>query len=415
MKSIKNKLSLATCTLLSGGAQQAFAIDNAWDLDSSFLYYSEANDRVTVGKAIAHLKGDLSDNDTATIGLVLDTISGSTPTGAIRSSNSAITFTSASGANGISAEGTVPDIVKFSDARLAFNLDWEHTASRLRKFKYGGSLSVENDYQSYGANISMTQDTENRDTTYTYGFAYSLDKIYRKNGGTPEPMSETVDNIVLSDGERFIYDGIVGISKVLNKRTVGQLNFSLGYSDGYHSDPYKVVSQADVVSLSDPSIGEYSYSEITRYYESRPTSRLRSSVYTSMAHQYGERDELIHASYRLYGDDWGIIAHTFDLTHRRPLGKGSFLQPHFRFHIQSAADFFMHHIPNDGSPLPEFASADYRLDSLTSVTVGIQYGRILGNNGKLRVRFEYLNQQAKEAEYDENTAIVAQVSYRKLF
>jgi hypothetical protein len=134
-----------------------------------------------------------------------------------------------------------------------------------------------------------------------------------------------------------------------------------------------------------------------------------------MAHQYGERNEVIHASYRFYWDDWGIAAHTLDLTHRRPLGKGRFIEPHFRYHVQTAADFFMHHIPDDGTPLPEFASADYRLDSMTGVTIGIQYGRAIGSTGKLRVRLEYIDQQFEEAEYDENTAVVAQVSYRKLF
>ena len=406
---------MATCTLLAGGSQQAMAIDNAWDLDSSLVYYSEADDRVTVHKAIAHLSGDISDDDIATVNLVLDTMSGSTPTGAIASNSSAISFTSASGAGGITAEGTVPDKVEFDDTRLAFSLDWEHSSSRLRRFKYGGSLSVEKDYQSYGASIAMNQDTENRDKTYTFGFAYAFDKIYRKTGGTPEPLSSTDDNSILGDGERFVYDAIVGVSKVLNKRTVAQLNYTLGYSDGYHTDPYKVISQADIVSQSDPLIGEFSYGEIDRFYESRPTSRLRNALYTSMAHQYGERNEVIHASYRYYWDDWGIGAHTIDLTHRRPLNSRSYLEPHFRYHIQSAADFFMHHIPNDGNPLPEFASADYRLDDTTGITVGIEYGQTIGASSKLRVRFEYIDWQHEDAEYSETTAMVLQASYRKLF
>lgn len=415
MKAIRGKLSLATCTLLSGGTQQAMAIDNAWDLDSSLVRYSEADDRVTVNKAIAHVTGDISDNDTATINLVLDTMSGATPSGAVASNSSAISFTSASGAGGITAEGTVPDKVKFSDTRLAFSLDWEHSISRLRKFTYGGSLSVENDYQSYGVSVAMAQDTENRDTTYNFGFAYAFDKIFRKTGGTPEPLSSTDDDIILSDGERFVYDAIVGVSRVLNKRTVGQLNYTISYSDGYHTDPYKVISQVDVVSQSDPAVGTFSYGEIDRFYEGRPTSRLRNTIYTSMAHQYGERNEVIHASYRYYWDDWGISAHTLDLTHRRPLGRGSYLEPHFRYHVQTAADFFMHHIPFDGSPLPEYASADYRLDATTGVTVGAEYGKTLSSNSKLRIRLEYIDWQHEEAEYDETTAILTQVSYRKLF
>ena len=33
MKSIKQKLSLASCTLIAGGSQTAMAINNAWDID----------------------------------------------------------------------------------------------------------------------------------------------------------------------------------------------------------------------------------------------------------------------------------------------------------------------------------------------------------------------------------------------
>jgi len=141
MKSIKQKLSLATCTLISGGSQSAFAIDNAWDLDSSYLYYSEADDRVSVNKAIAKLSGDITDDDRATISLVLDTMSGATPSGTVRSKTSSVsTFTSASGASTNIGGSTSPDKVDFSDTRLAFSLDWEHNQSRLTKLNYGANL-----------------------------------------------------------------------------------------------------------------------------------------------------------------------------------------------------------------------------------------------------------------------------------
>jgi hypothetical protein len=65
--------------------------------------------------------------------------------------------------------------------------------------------------------------------------------------------------------------------------------------------------------------------------------------------------------------------------------------------------------------LPEFASADYRLDATTGVTVGVEYGRSVGLSSKLRLRLEYIDWQHEDAEYDETTAILTQVSYRKLF
>jgi len=53
MKSIKNKLTLATCSLLTQQSGNALAIESAWEVDGSFLYYSEADDRVSVAKFVA--------------------------------------------------------------------------------------------------------------------------------------------------------------------------------------------------------------------------------------------------------------------------------------------------------------------------------------------------------------------------
>lgn len=414
MNNIKNKLSIATCTLLSGA--QAHAVENSWDLDSSLLYYSEADDRVSVKKAMAFLSGDLSSEDAININLVLDTMSGATPTGAVKSSSSSVTsFTGASGASSSIAGGASVDRVHFSDTRMGVALTWSHELKRTHKISYGGSLSVEKDYQSYGASINYSIDSDDKLNTYTMGIASSFDQIYRKTDGTPEPLSSVEDNNIFSDGERYSYDILFGTSKVFNKKTIGQINYTLSYSDGYHTDPYKVISQVRLVE--DTSSGEFAWTELERYYESRPDNRLRHSLFTSMAHQYGNEGETMQTSYRLYSDDWGITSHTFDLIHRTPLSSNSYIEPHFRYSIQSAADFFVHSILDNGiNPvvLPDFASADNRLAETTSMTIGLEYGIKLAG-GNLRARGEYINWQHKDAEYDETTALVMQISFQKLF
>ena len=99
MKSIRNKLSLATCSLLTTGNAAAEAIENAWEVDSSYLYYSE-DERVTVNKLIGSAKGYVSPKNTASIKVVFDAMSGATPTGAVKSGNP-LTSTGASGGTGI--------------------------------------------------------------------------------------------------------------------------------------------------------------------------------------------------------------------------------------------------------------------------------------------------------------------------
>jgi len=104
------------------------------------------------------------------------------------------------------------------------------------------------------------------------------------------------------------------------------------------------------------------------------------------------------------------------MTHRSKLF-GGYIEPHFRYMQQSAADFFMHSIVDDGvNPveLPQYASADYRLDEAVGITFGLEYGMKLAG-GNFRVRNEFINWQYADAEYDETKAVVLQVSYQKLF
>jgi hypothetical protein len=47
----------------------------------------------------------------------------------------------------------------------------------------------------------------------------------------------------------------------------------------------------------------------------------------------------------------------------------------------------------DGAPLPELATADYRLGALRSATIGATYGfRIPGRPGEWTIRAEYIGQ-----------------------
>jgi hypothetical protein len=403
MKSIKDRLSIAACTLITCSTQQAEAYESNWDIDFSYLFYSEADNRATIHKAISNISSELSDYDRTNVLLVLDTMSGSTPSGAVRSPTTTMT-----GASGIA------DMANFNDTRMAVNLNWEHDINRLRSVNYGGNLSVENDFQSYGASLAYNQDTEDRITTYTAEAAVSYNIIAKRSGGTPEPLSPTNIDSVLSDGVRNSYEGLVGVSRVLNKKSIAQINYSFGYSDGYHSDPYKVISLVDLIV--DPTNLNFTYEEANRYYEGRPESRQKHTIFSSLVHQYGNRDEVIHLSYRYYTDNWDIDAHTIDIKHRKTVKshQGRFVEPHVRLHKQSAASFFMHSLPNDGSELPKYASADYRLDSMSSISFGLTYGQRLFN-GKLRTHIEYMTQNFDQAEHDTNKALVFQVSFQNLF
>ncbi|VAW52119.1 Oligopeptide ABC transporter, periplasmic oligopeptide-binding protein OppA (TC 3.A.1.5.1) [hydrothermal vent metagenome] len=416
MKSIKNKLTVATCTLLSQQSGEALAIDNAWEIDSSFLYYSEADDRVSVAKFVANVGGDVSDEDRVTIQLVLDTMSGSTPSGAVRTSGGGNTVSGASGGGGTGvSDPNASALGKFDDTRAASSLSWTHQYENNWSVAYSGAVSVENDYRSFSTAATVNKETAKKDYLFSLGLATTYDEMFRVGAGdTPVPLSQIADNEVAGEGQRETIDIIAGVTKVINRRTVGQVNLAYSVSKGYHTDPYKVFSVVDRAS-NQPIAG-------SSFYESRPGDRTRTSITFKLNHQLYPNNDIIHGLYRYYSDDWGVDSHTFDFDYRFNFANTNYLEPRIRLYAQSKADFYQNQFFVDDAGasdpsvnFPKYISADYRLDDFTSITPGIRYGREIGNNGHLRARLEYMYQSFKNSEFDTNKAIIFQIAYSKKF
>ncbi|MBN4063765.1 DUF3570 domain-containing protein [Cardiobacterium sp. AH-315-I02] len=417
MKSIKNKLTIATCTLLSQQSGNVLAIENAWEIDNSFLYYSEADDRVSVVKFIASVGGDVSDRDRVNIQVVLDTMSGSTPSGAVKTSGGGDTVSGASGGGGTGvSDPNANALVGFDDTRLANSLTWTHTHDNNWSIDYNAAVSIENDYRSFGGAITVNKETTKKDTLFSFGLAATHDEIFRVGAGnTPIPLSQIADNEFAGEGQRNTTDVIAGLTHVINRRTVGQVNLAFSISNGYHTDPYKVFSVVD----KDTNVVVQNSS----YYESRPGDRKRASLTFKLNHQLYPGNNILHGSYRAYGDDWGVVSHTLDVNYRFNFANTNYLEPRIRLYHQTQADFYQNQffvdIINDGpdfsQKFPKYISADYRLDEMSSITSGIRYGKEVGTDGHLRVRLEYMYQSFENSEFDTNKAIIFQIAYSKRF
>jgi len=413
MATLQRKLRLAACTLIAAGSSNPshlVAAENPWQVDTSYLSYQETDQRVSVSKTLANLIRE-NDKGSMTVNLVHDTMSGASPTGAIRSSDSAVTYTGVSGGNGFSADSS-GDYSKsaFDDTRIQAGLKLEHIRSAGLTFSYGGAVSQESDYESFGGNIGIAKESVDRASTLSTGIAVTVDSIYRSDtGGTPEPLGNIQQIRPYSAGSRNTVDGILGYSRVLNRNTIAQINVGFGVSDGYHSDPYKIISAAN----DDDRI-------LANFHDSRPESRLRTSLFGKLVHQLQGTRNSVHLSYRLYRDDWGIQSHTADLRYRHQLTKRQYLEPHLRFYRQSQADFYQRKlsVDADSNPiLPDsgFASSDYRLDTMTSATIGLKYGLALNRKTDLRLRAQYLDQRFSTADYGTNAAVIIQASLKYRF
>lgn len=399
--SLRHKLGVAAAALLAAGADSpahAQTADREWELDTSVLSYSESDDRVSVVKTLVNLEKQ-GNNSSWQVDLVNDTMSGASPTGAIRSSDSTATITQASG------NSSDNSISSFSDTRRQAGIAYSRGLSDRLELGLGGAVSRESDFDSVGANVDVSIESFDRLTTYSVGLASTSDTIYRSDTlSTPQPLGNVQNSIPYSKGNRSSIDTVFGLTRALNKQTLFQVNLTLSQSNGYHSDPYKIISAADENNQI-----------AANFHDSRPESRQRTAFSSKLVHQLGDTKDSVRLSYRWYQDDWGITSNTLDFRYRKLLQPRHYIEPHVRFYLQQQADFYRRKldVDNDGSPLipaDRIASSDYRLDKLSSATLGLKYGFSISRRSQLRLKLEYLTQRYATAEYDTLSAVIFQSS-----
>jgi hypothetical protein len=156
-------------------------------------------------------------------------------------------------------------------------------------------------------------------------------------------------------------------------------NYSYDRSQGYLTDPYRILSVVDGTG------------SVTGYrYESRPDSRARQSLYVGNKIALGPT--VLDLSYRRGKDSWGVNSNTVDSRLRIDLGQGIYLEPHLRWYHQSAADFY-HLYLNQAASLPADMSADPRLAEFTGTTFGVKFGMKVLQIGELSLRLEEYQQR----------------------
>jgi hypothetical protein len=418
-KKIAGLLSVATCSLLCTPAQ---AEEGEWDVDSAILYYAEDNDRVQAIEPVISARKDLGDEEAVSLKLVIDSLTGSSPTGAVPSTE-VQTFIRPSG-NGTYtvAPNETPLDPTFKDTRVAYSMNWEKPYDRNNRRNYGFNVSKEYDFTSISANALWQHDTNKKNTTWSYGFNFEFDDI-DPVGGVPDPLTSMSDQMKgSSSDDRKIIDLLFGVTQVIDQTSLFQVNLSLSEADGYMTDPYKLVSVVDdVTGLPVPVDDQFDL----QLFENRPDSRSRQSLYGKYKKALAN-DDIFTASYRYMTDDWGVDSNTFDFTYRFKFGSGYYLQPRLRFYDQTEADFYTYFLLESDS-LPKHASADYRLGEMEATTIGIKFGREVDRQHSWSVRLEQYEQTGESSPseavgqlrgqdlYPDVTATIVQLSYSFIF
>lgn len=218
---------------------------------------------------------------------------------------------------------------------------------------------------------AVTYDVSKR-TSGTFRGGIHLEEDFRSwNMGLGGTRSFAEENTTLAAGANQIYDwfdrfdyrgfrhartqrgttsGYVSLTQILSSTTIGYLNYGLTEQTGELGNTWNAV----------PLVAGNYGGEIL------PQRRLRHAFVARIA-QWLPWNGSLKGFYRLYADDWGIVANTLEGQLYQRFSSMFYARVSYRFHTQRGVDFFRTVAFDDGS----YRTADSDLQSFDAHSVGL--------------------------------------------
>lgn len=228
------------------------------------------------------------------------------------------------------------------DQRLALDLK----TRRHREQGYealSAGLSKEKDYLSLNTGIETRHDFNQRNSTFSAAASVSRDFLEPTDGASTRFPTR------IDAADKTSASLLLALSHNFTPRTAAQLSFSYGYSQGYLSDPYKLV-----------------YVDSNLLQDARPGSRNTLATSLRLRHYLPALKAALQVDYRRFGDSWDIVSDTLEVGWHQTLPGGWKLIPTLRYYQQGAADFYRNYFVTpraDGH-----YSSDYRLSSYGAIS-----------------------------------------------
>ena len=195
--------------------------------------------------------------------------------------------------------------------------------------------SSENDYKSTWTSLEGRHDFNRKSTTLTAGVAFSDDGV--SNHDTPDDFRTRIKR-----------DFFVGMTQLLDERSLIAASLEYSYSNGFLSDPYKLVFVQSGGLLPD----------------ARPSQRRQTAATVKYVTFIPAIDSALHAVGNLSTDNWGVRSGSFELQWKKELPGEWLVNAGARYYTQSAADFYA---PLYLTTPGDTHSSDYRLAGFGSI------------------------------------------------
>jgi uncharacterized protein DUF3570 len=227
-------------------------------------------------------------------------------------------------------------------------------------------ISREPDYLSVTGGATLSIDLLEKNLTPYFAFSREQDSIGRTDLPHEYWNSKHVTNLQ------------VGLTAVLDRSTIGSIQWDGSFERGYLAKPYRYVPLfAPGQGSSIPagvSIDEVNRLRLNqRPIEQVPSARDRYAVSGHLAHRFG--GSTLRLDERLYTDNWGLSAATSELRFIMDLHRRLELWPHLRHHIQGQVRFWQRAYeailgPEGSLGVPVFRTGNRELSPLQTIVLG---------------------------------------------
>lgn len=234
------------------------------------------------------------------------------------------------------------------DYRRAYSLGLPVTLGR-HMITPSIAYSQESDYISYSGALNYSLSLNDKNTTLSAGWAHNDD---------------TVRDDLFRWRPKMTDSALLGLVQLFGPKAYLTVNASLSFEHGYLADPYRGVMLASTLQ-NNPDDAAMSP-------EVRPRHRNSQILYASWTQFITPADGSFEFSYRFFHDSYGIFANTAEVDWHQKLGKNVVISPMFRYYIQNSASFYYTLVP-DANGRPTFYSSDYRLSEFESFAAGITF------------------------------------------
>ncbi len=293
---------------------------NPWQFDASHLEYSESGNRMNVRVNQASAVIPVGDAFQLKANGLQDIVSGASPqfNAPGPGGKTQQVLTGASVRDRRNA-GDIGATALFGESEVTLRQGW----------------SKENDYRSTWTSLEGRHDLNRKSTTLAAGFAFSDDGV--SNHDTPNDFRTRIKR-----------DLFVGVTQLVDERSLFEVSLEYSYSTGFLSDPYKLVFVQTGGLLSD----------------ARPARRRQVAATAKYIAFLPSIDSALHVTGSLSTDNWGIQSGSVEAQLKKELPAEWLVNAGLRYYAQSSADFYA---PLFQDQPGDAHSSDYRLAGFGSI------------------------------------------------